>query len=347
MCGPNGCDSAAQVLRFVDAERLSPLGAVRIPGHAGTVAWTPRGRVLVASRRCCPDELRLVVVDAARKRVVARTKFAGEAVGIARSRDGLVVLLGPPKGFARTRLLVVDGLGRIRSVGLDVVGGTTWPRSEPYLARQRVPGLTVDRDGGRAYVVAPDGRVAAIELGSLAVSYHRPTERVSLLARLRNWLEPAAHAKASDGPVRVARWLGGGLLAVAGTDARAVARNGRIVRQTLDAIPVTIVDTRNWTLRRLDGRAIGVIAAGDFLLATGGELGLAAYDPDGRRRWQRYEGEGVWVQQVAAGRVYVAQSTRGRVDIVDLGTGAMLGHAPWQPFVRVLDATWSGWDAAS
>ena len=52
------------------------------------------------------------------------------------------------------------------------------------------------------------GPVAEVDLASGRVGYHEVHEPVSLLGRLRNWLEPAAEAKTAEGAERQAVWVG-------------------------------------------------------------------------------------------------------------------------------------------
>jgi hypothetical protein len=80
----------------------------------------------------------------------------------------------------------------------------------------------------------------------MQVRYHDLTEPVSLLGRLRDWLEPAAHAKMVDGPDRNAVWLPSGLVAVSGNT---YASEG----DTLDVTPagLSLIDPSDWSTRRV------------------------------------------------------------------------------------------------
>ena len=79
----------------------------------------------------------------------------------------------------------------------------------------------MEPSGSRALVVPAGNRVAEVDLETLEVRYHELSEPVSLLGRLRDWLQPAAHAKTIDGPDRNAVWLESGLVAVSGANSAA------------------------------------------------------------------------------------------------------------------------------
>jgi hypothetical protein len=204
--------------------------------------------------------------------------------------------------------------------------------------RQRLPGLAVDPGGRRAYVV-DHGLVAEVDLRTLAVGYHAPTRSTSLLARIRDWLEPAAHAKGGSARTRSARWLGGGLIAVTGAD----AQHDRVLPAGLD-----LVDTRDWSIRTIDDDASDVRVAGDLLLATTESTGLIAYGFDGDRRFELFGDRVAWIEQVHDGRAYVAGlQADGRpapLRVVDLATGRPAGERadrlPW----LLLDAASGWWD---
>ena len=75
----------------------------------------------------------------------------------------------------------------------------------PIIARkfhQTQQGLAVSPDGRRALVVPGGARVLEVDLRTLAVAERELSEPVSLLGRLRSWLEPAALAKGRRGEER-------------------------------------------------------------------------------------------------------------------------------------------------
>jgi hypothetical protein len=339
----------ARSLRLVDVGRMRVATDVLLAGGAvGLVALPGRERMLAVQQVCCAGAQQLLVVDVARRRVAARRSLGGAVLRAGRTPLELVLLLAPVGGIGPARLAVVDGRGAVRFLELERMpaGMQDVGRTSPGVG-QRLPGLAVDAAGRRAFVVSP-GLVAVVDLARLAVSYHEPMRAVSALARLRDWLDPAAYAKGASGPTRVARWLGGGLLAVAGADAQV-----RVV-----AAGVSLVDTRNWSVRTIADGATDVRVAGGLLLATGSSegfstggadaIGLAAYDRDGDKRFQLFDGRQAWVTQVYDGRAYVGIAGQGGeapLRVVDLAAGRSAGvrtqPLPW----LLLDAASSWWDS--
>jgi hypothetical protein len=123
------------------------------------------------------------------------------------------VLLTGPTGAIGPASLVVAGAHGVRSTQLGPILAGQVPGGGG-ISEWRVPGLAVDAAGSQAYVVAPDGSVAKIDLRTLAVSIHQPAAQRSFLALLGGWLEPAAAAKGDSGPVRQAQWIGNGFVLV-------------------------------------------------------------------------------------------------------------------------------------
>jgi len=139
-------------------------------------------------------------------------------------------------------------------------------------------------EGGHAYVLGGGTPVADVRLADLSVSLHELARPVSLLGRLRNWVEPAAHAKNREGPQREAAWLGGGLLAVAGSDESGGTDARGRPQQRSDPAGLHVVDTRSWATRTLEESASTVVPADGALVTTAGDT-LVALEPDGARRW--------------------------------------------------------------
>jgi hypothetical protein len=327
-------------LRLVDVARRRVAADVPLAGGAvGLLAWSQRGRVLAVQELCCDEQQRLLVVDVTRRRVTGRRSLGGTVRRVGRTPREFVLLLAPPREIGPARLAVVDGAGAVRSLRLErIPAGEQLLDRSSHRMRRRLPGLAVDPSGRRAFVVDP-GLVAEVDLVTLAVTYHELTRSTSLLARIRDWLEPAAYAKGGSGRTRSARWLGGGLIAVTGAD----EDHERVLPAGLD-----LVDTRDWSVRTIDDGTTDVRVAGDLLLATG-SLGLTAYGFDGDRRFELFGGREAWIEQVYDGRAYVAGGVRpdGRpapLRVVDLATGRpadeRTGRLPW----LLLDAASSWWD---
>jgi len=243
-------------------------------------------------------------------------------VRLRETQAGFTLLLEPLRGLGRARLSVVDQEGSVRTVLLGRVAAGATPKEE------QAPGLAVDRDGGRAFVVTRE-LVGEVDLGTLAVEYRSLPRRT-----------PAAAKKGEPprGSYRYARWLGGNRLAFWGTD---VVGSG-LEERRFTATGLRLLDTAGWSVSSVDGRPGGVFTgASGRLLASGtvnssepprpgDALGLTGYDVSGARRFRLFGRERVYLAATAAGRAYVYRNERGRpvVSIVDLETGRLLRTHP-------------------
>lgn len=326
-------------VRFVDLERWRPAGSV-VVGTASAlvtaVAWPRPGRVLAlveVNPGDGPRRRTIVAIDPRGARVVARRDLpAGEPSAVARTPAGMAVLLGPRSSVGPARLVVVSAGAPMQTLALSRI--TAGRRFDGYtLVSVRRPGLAVDPEGNRAFVVGADEPPAEIDLAGGRVVYR--TRRVSLLGRLREWLEPSAEAKGMAGPVRDVRWLGGGRLAVAGEGADGPAG-------------LRIVDTADWSTRVVDRRAPGFTAADGALLVfeaapdedTGiyRGRGLTAYAPDGTERFHLFGRRRV-VDLAAAGRYAYATvlPAQRRTYVVDLSAGRVVRVLARPKLPRLLD----------
>jgi hypothetical protein len=336
----------ASSLRIVDVAAMRrelelPLGH----GYAHILAWLEPDRVLAVYSGFHPERLELVTVAPSARRVLSRVPLRGDLMSVGRAGDALVLLLSPEHAIGVGTLVVARAGGDVRSVTLDRVWiGNELPDAyaEEPIAKWRRAGLAVDPDGRRAYVFPPGSDAAEIDLRTLEVAYHSLAEPVSLFGRLRNFFDPAAQAKAIEGPTRFARWLGGGLIALSGTD-YATWRDGEN-RLQMRSTPagLMLVDTRTWTARTIDRGASGAAFAEGLLLATGTAceseggrctgMGLAAYGLDGERRFRLFEGKTVWVWPGLFGRAYVGSEGE-PMRIVELASGRVVGERrdplPW------------------
>ena len=341
-------NSDVDTLRFYTVAGPSRAGrGVPLGGPTAALRWMRSDRILAYVNDCCtnPDGAgSILAVDPRTRRVVARTPIAGSVLQIARGPDSLVLLVGKTRQIGPSRLVVVDAEGASRSVSLDgITAGTAWPeRIDDPIGTRLVPGLEVDTAGKRAFVVAPDGVAAEVELGSLAVSYHRLVESRSALDRIAEWLTPAAEAKGMAGPSLTARWVGDGLLGIAGSQENAV-REGDRLRMSSHPLGLRIVDTRDWSVRMLDAGADAFTVSDGLLLVTGASwssepqsqsgMGVAVYGPDRTRRFQLLAGSPAWVGFVHRGRAYFSVSGQLALNVVDLASGTIVGtrraDAPW------------------
>jgi hypothetical protein len=148
---------------------------------------------------------------------------------------------------------------------------------------------------------------------------------------------PTAEAKQISGPSLHATWLGNGLVAVAGTSYSATTgKNGET--QSATPLGLRIVDVRTWAERTLDAGAAGFAIADGALLAYGvrsewsqtaqsvSGMGLAAYGPDGSRRFQLLPRVPVGYVQVNGSRAYgwlYDQSNAWHLVVVDVAAGTV------------------------
>jgi hypothetical protein len=255
-----------------------------------------------------------------------------------------------------TSLAVVDAHGVVRRITLErIVGGSDFDElaEDPgnSVHRYALPGLAVDPAGRKAYVIAAGAPLAEVDLENLAVAYHELSEPASALRRVRDWLEPAAHAKSADGPVRRATWLGNGALAVFGFDQRGWIDDQGKAQTRTTAAGVRIVDVGTWSVRTLDPAATAATAADDVLLTTGhfydsttgeyGGIGLRAYGADGSRRYHVLGTASVDVQAVGE-RAVVSGSFEG-YQVLDLRDGSRVrAGSGWAPMVLAGTSTFDG-----
>jgi hypothetical protein len=287
-----GSGGGGDYLRFVDVRRMHVLGDVSLgtgvgPGH---VTWVSARRLLATGPNV------VAVVDSQRLRVVRRRNLPGVVYGGARVSDGLALLLGQDvNGFAPAKVAVVDAEGRSRAVGLDRISIGFHRVGDRFEVRE--PGFTIDALTRRAFVVGADYTVAVVDLRTLAVSYHGGAAR--------------SLAKEFAGPIRNARWLGNGLLAVAGMD-------------TLQRDGLRIIDTRDWSVRVADAESVNLTLAGGVLVGSAPFVpaGFAVYGMDGALRY-RFELERGAGFRISGRYGYVCNGVS-LARVVDLASGATL-----------------------
>ena len=330
--GPAG-SAGSPTVRFVDARRMRAAGEELVlpgGGYVAAVAWVDRRRLLVLAQG---EQSRIVVVDALTRRIRATRAVEGRVVQSRETPSGIVLLLAPPDRIGPARLATVDARGRVAAVDLPGIRAG-WERFDTGAdhpgTRQLVPGLAVD-PAGRLAVVVPPGRLATtVDLRTLAVTEHALVQPVSLLGRLRDWLEPAAEAKTTDGPSRWALWLGDHLVAVTGADYEASVDADGNEQMAVKQIGLELIDTRDWTIREVEEKASMLAVAGDVLLAYGGPyahsagergIGLVAYGADGQRRFHLFGDGYVGDVQVVGPYAYVGTDDGTRFRVVDVRSG--------------------------
>jgi hypothetical protein len=291
----------------------------------------------------------VVLVDPLARRVLRRQNLHGGVQTAVFAGDRAVLLTTPSEGIGMAGLAVVDGQGTVRSVPLRAISAgdkepTDQGSSEGVMERRDV-GLAVDRAGGRAFVVAAGTPVADVDLATLRVAYRGLNQPASLLQRLAGWFVPPAEAKLASGPLRSACWLGDGLLAVWGSDARVVKDAGG--QPTVAETPsgLKLVDTRRWTVRQLHPEATAVRWHDGRLLAFGvrwyeqqrpGGIGLTIYGPGDRRPRQLVKNRPVhelWANGDLAYAVTWGSSDvqKSEVAVVDLPSGRVRNTIRGEP----------------
>jgi len=321
-----GADDRGYV-QLIDLDRMESLGTVDVGGRGyfERLHWVAPD-LLLASTSGLPS--RVVALDPAEQRVLSEHELGGTVLSSHPVEGGLVLLLAPSDRIGPARLAVFDGES-VRTAELREIRAGWEQESETeddYRSRQSIPGLAVDPSGSRALVVPAGNRVAEVNLETLAVAYHDLSEPVSLLGRLRDWLEPAAHAKTTDGPERNAVWLPSGLVAVSGS--HYVADGDR-----MDVTPagLALIDPGDWSVRRLSDEPNWVSIRGDALLASSwkensNEQGVIVFDADGEERFSLTR-RAADLSQASGGLLYVATANGSRYELVDLVTGETVGRA--------------------
>ena len=326
-------------IRIVDVGRMRldkvlplPRNFARPPEEPAvtSLAWPTERRILALVEWGAWSHA-LVVIDPFERRIVSREVIEGTLVALARTHDGLALLLAPLGRIGPARLLLVDSAGEQRSIALaDVPAGLETIDPQRSIQRLAIPALAVDPAGGRVLVVPAAGPVAEVDLASGRVGYHDVHEPVSLLGRLRNWLEPAAEAKTAEGPERQAVWVGEHLVAVFGQDTHQLAKGDE---QTTPA-GLALIDVRRWTKRILNKHASQSSFSAGTLLAYGTTwtdathergMGLTGYGLDGQERFHLFENEPIYFVETAGSYAYVWRGGQSPV-AVDLRSGKVSGE---------------------
>jgi hypothetical protein len=323
-----GADDRGYV-QLVDVDRMESLGTIDVggSGYFERLHWVAPD-LLLATVSGLPS--RAVAIDPVAQRVLSEHELQGTVLSSRPVEGGLVLLLAPPDRIGPARLAVFDGesvrTAELRGVNAGWEQLSEGETEEDYRSRQFIPGLAVDPSGSRALVVPAGNRVAEVDLETLEVVYHDLSEPVSLFGRLRNWLEPAAHAKSVDGPERNAVWLPSGLVAVSGSH---YAADG----DRMDVTPagLALIDPDDWSVRRLSDEPNSVAIRGDALLASAwkessGEQSVIVFDTDGQERFSLTR-RAADLTQTSGGLLYVATEDGRQYELVDLETGETVGRA--------------------
>jgi hypothetical protein len=322
-------------IQIIDPRRMKEVGFVKL-GGLGWVTFLSWQQGTVFAVVSDETHTTALVVDPRGEQVLQRHRLHRLLIAAAESSGGIDVLTSPRRGIGPVELTVLGGKGA-QSVAIDGISGGTVTKNdeEGYRARQVMPGLAVDKEARRAFVVSAGRSVAEVSLRNLAVNYHELSEPVSLLGRLRNWLEPAAEAKVIEGPQRKAAWLGNGLVAVTGADYATVTDAKGNPTVEVEAAGLSLIDTSDWSIRKLDDETSDftlfdstLLAYGDTSWGNPGQdgIGLRGYDIGGREIFHVLQGTKVGWIEASGDLAYVFVNDRRRI-VVDAVSGRRLGRA--------------------
>jgi hypothetical protein len=281
-------------LRLVDTVRMRGIGRIVFSGQVQiTNTFWPDERRLYAvvthvSRR--PDgnfdrqPASLVTIDQATRQVLAERSLDGYVHGSARAPSALGLILGPESGIGPARLAVVGADGRVTTIPLEgvTVGAEPFDESDHSAVRHyREAGLVLSPDAAHAYVASP-GQLAAIDLRTLSVSYHR--------------LGPARRLQKGpmEGSSRSVQWVRDRVLLVTGADVRPATGSSEELPMEIHAAPAQLVDTRDWSVRALDSTATYASVGSNAIALMGSSwsdklqrnvgCGVMLYGLDGAKR---------------------------------------------------------------
>jgi hypothetical protein len=341
---PNGrllaVGTGAPGLQLIDLRRMEEVGFVRF-GGTGWVThldWE-RGTLFATVQRDTSGAV--LLVDPIGLQVVQRHRIERTILAVDGSVGGTVLVTGPRSGVGQVELTVVGGKGMSSVSVSGIFGGSESENgADGYKARQVTPGLAIDREGRRAFIVAAGRTVAEISLRDLAVQHHTLSEPISLFGRLRNWLEPTAKAKLIEGPQRKAAWLGDAVIAVTGADYSTVTDANGEPQVHVRAAGLSFIDTSDWSVSTINRETSDFTLFEATLLAFGDTswgdpaargVGLVGYDYRGRELFRVLKGRRVGWVEAAGDLAYVVIDERRRT-IVNALSGRILARAvPTKP----------------
>ena len=315
-------------VQFIDVDQMRTLGKAEIESasYVERLHWVEPD-LLLASLGGNPGMV--AALDPTTQQILTVRDLGGATLYSQPAGKELVSLVAPTSRVGPARLVVFDGSEIREAMLAEVPAG--WEEIEgtedsDYRARQSVPALAVDPEGTRALVIPAGGRVAEVDLATMEVRYHDLAEPVSFWGRLRSWLEPAAEAKAIEGPDRNAVWLPNGLVAVSGAQ---YTMDGNSVDVTPAGL--ALIDPSDWSVRRLSDEPSWVTLRGDALLASAwkedsNEQKLIVFDDGGTPRFTLVR-EGADLSQTSGSHLYVTTHAGTRFEIVDLESGKTVGRA--------------------
>ncbi len=310
-------------IEFLDLEEMRSLGTVDLgmAGYVSRLSWSA-GMLFAAVGQSA-----VALVDPGARQVVETRQVNGVFVGDLQAIPaGMLALVGPSERIGQLKAVVFGRKGTMSVPLRGIVGGSKTEAGDDeadFRVTENIPGLTVDPSGRRALVVPAGGQVAELNLDNLHVTNHSLSQSVSLLERFRNWVEPAAHAKVIEGPIRQALWLPSGLVAVSGAD-YTVSDEHEVIPEPAG---LSLIDTSDWSVRMVNERVDGMRLAGGRLLAfepwcagDPGSFGFAAYNLRGDELFRVCRDEG-FDPQVLGDYVYLGFDDNTRFEVIELKTG--------------------------
>jgi hypothetical protein len=322
-------------IELIDLRHMTRVGRVKL-GLGGWVTFLSWQRGYLFAVVDGGGDPAVAVVDSTGRRVLRLHRLERTILGVQEGPPGTIDLLTAPHTGIGPVVLTVVGSKGMASVTVAGISGGSKTRNDAsgFRARQLTPALAIDKRERRAVIVPGGETVAEVSLRNLAVTYHSLSQPVSLLGRLRNWLEPVAAAKVLEGPQRKAASLGNGLIALSGADySISTDQNGD---QTMDVDPagVSLIDTARWSIRTIDEEATDLALVGNTLLAFGiadwggspaDGFGVVGYDLEGEERFHVLDGTGVGGIQTVGGRAYVTLDEK-RYTVLDVASGRIVAR---------------------
>lgn len=244
-------------LRFLDVVRMRWGRTVVIP-YWSAVHWVgPRTLVVLGES---PEGLRGLVVDAEGGRIIRELRLPGHLTQRygEPTPAGLAILLDPlgSRPMEPALMALIRPSGAVRVVEISRI-------SQGHVERSRRPAIVADPSSSHAFVIGGlDEPLAKIDLRTLKVTYHGLRGPSPLADTL--------------GAERFGTWLAPGRIVLGGWDDSKT--------DTL-RLGLSIVDTRTWRLKRIDGDADFFAKSGDLVLGLHLDGSLAAFGLDGRRRF--------------------------------------------------------------
>jgi hypothetical protein len=327
--------ASSGTLLLVDTGAMRSLGVVDL-GDFGFVQvqatlWPDPSRLYALVTRLTRGEdgnfdrspTSIVTVDPNTRKIVDERPLDGWAYSWAHGPGVLTFLLGPEDGVGPAALGVLGADGSVRTVGLNgvQVGSDRFDPSRPAQAgRYEAPGIAVAPDGSRAFIVSP-GQLAAVDLRSLDVSYHR-------LAAASRRLQKGVN----EGKLRVAQMVGADRLLVTGSDDTVSVDSSGMQRLQPHPIGLQLVDTTDWSVKAVDATTSYAVVSSNGIFAMsvawnpekqralGG--GATIYDLTGAKRAHIFKGQQIYALAVGS-RAFVPRDGQ-RYTIVSTTTGKIV-----------------------